>query len=504
MNAEINRLALLGGAVIAFAAQAGVCLAEPLPQGFPRPLIDSSKRADTELSWHNGELLKGELVGADRRQINYQGGFFEAPMPLFHEALERLDFAGEAAPATGAFRFVFADGSHLTGDLLGIDGPDVSLNSPSCGELVVELEQLVSIERISGSGVIASGPAALLGGDSIGNGRFAKAPLFISESGEVVFLEFNGEVKLPIELPPKSLMRLRLRVEGTPAFSLELSGKDQWVRLEIWGDELVLRQDEAFASAGAITLSDDHEIDLQIGWDQDASSCTLFDGNGDQLAKLDLAKTAGPAKRKTSLLGALPLIGGKIEEIMEETGVRPRSQPQEVRSKGIKLSNHGAGFVVERYTITKWSGDPPQGTNRGAEGVELAGEFVHGSPVGCDGTSVTVKTDQGEREIPLGEIGIMRWARPSFVGPEQACARLWYSDGNLVKGTLLGLADGKLQVETTFTRDPLPASLELARALVFPGTGKRDEEAEELELDRMDTIAAGGMLLHVEVRPTGS
>lgn len=489
MNVRISQTVPACASLLAAGAFSTECLAEPVGAALPRPLIISSLPNDTELSWRNGERLNGELAGADMTYLRWQSAFFEDAIPLSHEALRSVDFSGSPGTAEGPLRFVFVDGSHLTGTLMAIDGQGVSLRSGSCGEVLVDLDQLVAIERITGPGVIVAGPACLLRGDAVGVGQGGKRPLYQSVAGEVVFLEFNGAVRQAVDLPEKCLVNMRLRIAGEPAFSVEMSTKNQSVRLETWDDELVLRQDESFASAGTVTLSADGVIDLQLGWDLTAGTCSLFDQAGKPMAELSLAKAAEPVRRRTLLLGALPLIGGKIEQLMQDTGVRQRRQVPQERAKGITLSNHGAGFVVERYSLTRWDGAPPQGTPELGAGVRTAREFIGGDPLACSGTTLTVRTARGDREIPMDKVRSIRWPRPSPVGPEPPQTHLWYSDGNLLRGTLLGITDGRAQIATAFASRPVSASLEHCRALVFPLGGI----GEEAELEKMDTIATGGV-----------
>ena len=506
MNVRISQTVSACASLLAAGAFSTECLAEPMGAALPRPLIISSVPNDTELSWRNGERLNGELAGADMNYLRWQSTFFEDAIPLSHAAVRSVDFAGSPGMAEGPLRFVFVDGSHLTGTLMAIEGQGVSLSSASCGEMLVDLDQLVAIERISGPDVIVAGPACLLRGDAGGVGQGGKRPLYQSVAGEVVFLEFNGAVRQAVDLPEKCLVNMRLRIAGEPAFSVEMSTKNQSVRLETWDDELVLRQDESFASAGTVTLSADGVIDLQLGWDLTAGTCSLFDQEGKPMAELSLAKVAEPVKRRTSLLGALPLIGGKIEQLMQDTGVRQRPQVPQERAKGITLSNHGAGFVVERYSVTRWDGAPPQGMPEpdAGVGVTTAREFIDGELLACSGTTLTVRTAQGDREIPMDEVRSIRWPRPSPVGPEPPQTHLWYSDGNLLRGTLLGIADGRAQIATAFASRPVSASLEHCRALVFPLGGIGGQGGEEPELEKMDTIATGGVVLHGRVQPTGA
>ena len=353
MNAEI-RQAIATFAVGLAVVIAPECSAEPPERRLPRLLIDSSARDATELSWHNGETLKGEPAGMEEDHFQWKSALFTEVMSLRHEAVSRVDLAGNPSSPQGAFRFVFVDGSHLTGMLKSIEGEAVSLSSASCGDTVVRRDQLVAIERIRGPGIVAAGPASWLAGKSTATGRFANASMYQGAAGRVVFLEFNGGVRQELELPEKCLIKLRLRIEGDePAFSLELASNKQSVTLETWDDELVLVQGEIFASAGAVSASDAGLLDLQLGWDLAAGTCVLFDGNGKSKAELALSKPEPVKKVKSgfSFGAVLPFVGEAVDELLDDAGVRsrPQQQQQAVRPSGITLTNRGAGFVIERY-----------------------------------------------------------------------------------------------------------------------------------------------------------
>ena len=518
MNARLTRFALACTALLV-ATPTG--LAKPVERRLPHNLIDTTDRKNTELLWRNGEKAGGETAGADSNLFKWQSPLFEDPITLPHDVIQRVDFSGSSQETSGAFSFTFIDGSHLTGDLKSLNAETATLSTNSCGEIVVQVSQLEAIERIRGESIIIASPASLLGGSKSkpirranapddpfapnNQGSLKKNPAYIGAAGEVTLLEFNGGVRQEIDLPEKCLVQLRLRIEREPAFSIELSRKGKSIVLSTWADELVLSNDDQFVSAGPVPVSEDGQVALQIAWDQPAGTCTVFDKLSKPIAKLSLEekKEAKPTERpKKTFLESIPLIGKKIRQMSGDEPVRTteaRAKPK----KGVTLTNHGAGFVVEHYIVSEWAGKPPLSMETANDGVEISGEFIKGSPLASDGEKITIETKGGERELSLADVRRIHWSRAEKVGPDFPRSQLWYSDGNLLRGFIVEIDAGKAQLETSFADTPLSANLENSRRLTFPLSAKAPDKKPPT-LKEMDTISVGGLLLRGSIRAEGS
>jgi hypothetical protein len=499
MSAEIRQAFSACAFLLAVAFQPEAA-ADQEKRRLPRQLIDSSPREHSELSWRNGERLKGDPAGADENHLNWKTALFNEEMSVRRDAASRVDFAGKTIAPKETFRFVLADGSHLTGSLKSIEYQTISLSSVSCGDVAVSRDQLVAIERINGPRILAAGPASLLSGKSTAKGRYNKKPPFLSAGGNVVFLEFNGGVHHPVDLPEKCLVSLRLRIEHEPAFSLVIASETKWVSLETWSDELVLAQDDRFVSAGVASTDADGLFDIQLGFDRVAGTCVLFDQDGNSTAELEFGK-ANDASPLPSFAALGPFLGPVLDHVFSDPDTLSRARLGG-RSKGIALTNRGAGFVVERYLVAEWSGSPPPVITEASTYVETDDEPIAGEPVACDGTSVTVRSSEGsERQVPLNAVRSMRWPRPVKMESDPALTHLWYSNGNLVRGTMLKIVDGSAHMNTAFTSMPVLASLEHCRALLLPVPDPAEDTVQPL--DELDVIAAGDLALRGTIHPSG-
>ena len=104
------------------------------------------------------------------------------------------------------------------------------------------------------------------------------------------------------------------------------------------------------------------------------------------------------------------------------------------------------------------------------------------------------------RTIPLAKIRALRWPREVKSDRDPAQTDLWFSDGNLLRGKLTGVQDGKATVETVFSAAPVQTSLARCRAVVLPESAKKDEP---VSLAKLDIIRAGETSLHGTIQPQG-
>jgi peroxiredoxin len=516
----VRRCAALFIAGIALAGTEGAAgqtsrRGDSLAREVPRMLLRPAVSEKTLIHWRNGESLPGELTGADRENLVWKSELFDDSMRIRIDVVRRVDFSGRFRRAEGAFRMVLTDGSHLTGELENAGAETITFRSPVCGELTVMRDKVVCLERISGPGIVAGGPMALLPDDAHGkgtekptvvNGRTGtvfvagNTPLFLAAAGRVATPAFKLSSHRALDLPDKCLVELLVRSDAAPDFSLKLSDDRQVVSVETWGDELVLVLDERFASAGVRFGDKDRLAHLRLAWNRTAESCALYGPDGKLWAELLPEKSPSPEtnepdpKPRGSWLRRL--FGGEPEVTVPPVSASPKP------AKGITLVNQGSGLMVERFCVSEWSGTAPAALVDDAPCVETEGEVIRGEPAGRRGDALAIRlTDGSTRETAMASVRAIRWPRTLNLEREATSSDLWFSDGNLLRGKFTGIDDSRAVIETVFTGASLAASLLHGQTLHLADHGQKPDTAASLE--KLDVITAGEFTLHGTIRQGG-
>ncbi len=482
----------------------------PQPGPLPRLLMEHSSRAIAEIGWRYGETLQGELTGADGSHVTWKTDLFSEPVRLRWEVIRRVDFGGPFVTTADPFRIVFTDGSHLTGALQRADEETMTFTSAARVAFTVRREQLVSVERIRGEGILTAGPASLLTGESVSKGRYEKSSAYLAAAGQAVVLAFNGGVKQSLELPERTRVEVRLRTQDDPQFSLRAAAGNESVSVETWGDEIVLVHGDRFASIGPGSATAEPWLHLRLLWDRNTRRCALYGADGQIRAELPPAppeenvETSEPnAKEPPEAVGEIVFFeAGNLIEAAAAGAPSEATAGEEVSGTTITLLNKGAGLIVDRYAVSEWLDEAPAALDSAQAQVETADEIINGELISSDGLTAMVRRPEGEdREIPLDRVRGLYWPRSARLERDPSDAELWFQDGNLLRGRLLGIEEGKARLETSFATEPVSAALDQPRALVLPEPG---EDAEAVPaLNDLDVIAVGDLKLHGMIRPTG-
>ncbi len=461
----------------------------------PRLLIPPNSSSTTRLTWRNGEELRGELENAGTGFLAWKTPLFAAPLRVKNEVIRRIDFSTGFLRAEGSFRLSLADGSHLTGEFEKLDDQTITFVSPACGTVVVTRDQAVSIERIGGDGMVAGGPLALLPDKSAArasNGQVI-TPLFLAAAGRAASPGFNLTSQRPLDLPDKSIVDILVRTEDVPDFKLSAARSKDFVSVETWGDELVLLLGERFVSAGAKFKDGDRAAHIRLAWDQPAGRCALYGSDGKLWAEIvPETKAPDPEPKKPE---AKPggswlrrIFGG--DEPQPDNGNKAPAKP----AQGITLLNKGSGIIVERFAVSEWDGSAPPAVLNDAACVETDSEIISGEAFARNGDALTVRgSDGATRDIPLAKIRALRWPRAVKLERDTTQTDIWFADGNLVRGSLTEVTEGKAGIRTAFAAAPVTAVLARCRAVVLPEPDKKEEVTL---LAKLDVIRAGDTTLH--------
>ncbi|HWB07470.1 MAG TPA: TlpA disulfide reductase family protein [Verrucomicrobiales bacterium] len=478
----------------------------------PRLLFRAATPSNTRITWRNGEQLRGGLTGAEADFLIWKTPLFSEPLKLKKEAIQRIDFTNAFFRAEGSFRVVLVDGSHLTGELQMLDGKTITLASKGFGTVIIRRDQVVCLERISGSGLVVGGPMALMP-DKIGGGEttvtsqngFAvrrnsgePEPMFFAAAGRIASPAFGLASQRSVTLPDKCVVGILVRTESIPDFSLQMSHDDA-VSVETWGDELVLVKGNRFASAGVRYKENDRLIHLHLAWDRSGERCALYGPDGKLWAEIapENKVAVSPPPEKTP--EAKPSGSWLRRLFAPEEPAPPRSSSSKTNyGRAVTLTNKGGGMIIERFSVDEWTGAPPPAAVDGAC-VELAAEFIPGEPERLNGDVFTIRLPDGKtRDVPFAGVRAIRFPRTAKLERDATMTDLWFADGNLLHGNVMGIQQiGEKRaavVQTAFAEAPIVAALEYCRAVVLAEPDRKGDAVPPVE--KLDVINDGEFTLH--------
>ena len=406
----------------------------------PRPAV---------LRWNNGETASGETVEATGTDLTWKTPLFEDPLLLDWHALHRIDQALPSSAPVGPFRFVLRDGSHLYGDLGGISAETVTVHSERCGDLILPRPQVLAVRRIKGAALVYAGPLGESGwvpvpNEASDNGRrqgttsgtLGNVPTLLTGPGGALALPFFGRAgTLALPLPPRAEVEFRVHAKDAPAFQITLrGGGKRRLRVETWGDELVLAADDFFESIRKLDPKE-HDVALRVCWDQEARRCEIYTPAGNLLKQCALPEQKA---------------GGS--------------------DTGLTVQNKGRDLSLDVLRVRAWDGQPLAVTDPGQGRVELDdGRVVIATVNGTEGGALTVPAPDGgpAASFPLEAVDAVVFSGETPSGDPHV-PTLTYTDGTLLRGAVAGIKDGRVSLKTAFTAAPLAARTDALRCLFLP------------------------------------
>ncbi len=449
--------ALLGGKK---PAEAG-----PKENAPPRP---------ARLRWNNGESMDGEIVDGNGDALRWKTSLFAEPLELRWQALRRIDQPFEAVEVKGAFGFVFRDGSYLSGDLIAMTDTTLTLRSARHGDAVLKRAEILSMRRLRGGELIASGPAgdsgwSMLtdsgaGRPSPGPGIASSLPMLTGGTGGALELPYwNRSATLKTNLPEMIDAEFRVRSTRRPDFRLGLASTGSVVRqlsIETWDDQLVVCRADDFKFIRKIA-DDERVIALRVCWDTQARTCAIFASSGELLAEW---QPPDPTAQATA---------------------------------GIDVFNKGRDLALEFLRVRKWDGKPPPKVDVKQPRIELAnGDIVAGEVLRLEQEVLRVKL-QGqttEQDMKLADVDALFFsgADPKTVLQE---AVLSYADGTRIGGKIDSIQGGSIAVRTSFADVPVKSGLDGLRQIFLEAPSSEGRPAELRIVDK-DRIAFASAALH--------
>jgi len=423
------------------------------------------------LHWKNGESLGGELLGASPTGPTWKNPFFEDPLQLDWQALDRIDWFSTPSHFTDPFAIALKDGSFIYGDLLSVGDDSISIRSTHHGDTVLKRSEVLSLRRIShGSNLIFSGPTGNVGWQlltfqqdgSVTTNQHAPdatSPLTTGPGGEFQIKVWNRGCLLDLQLPDSLDAEFHVHSSVRPEFMFALGGAPHaTVRIETWDDELVLAVGDEFKAIRKIE-DNEHDVALRVCWDKKRQKCMVFSSTGDLIVDWQ--------------------IPGNISST----------------SPGLVLQNKGLDLSLDLLRVRQWNGMPPAKIARNQSYVELAdGRTVAGEIVAGPSGAIQIQTagQTAATHFALADVdAVVLSSDPPRVASRRMT--LSYADGTIVLGRLVSMAEGRATVTTSFTNEPLLAKLDGLRQLLID---RGAPSVSAIPLDNQDKISIQDKILH--------
>ena len=459
------------------------------------------------LYWNNLEHLAGELVSATTETLTWKSPLFTEPPEISLRHLRRVDVPGAVIAPDEPFALTMRDGSRLYGEVAEITQKTVAFKSKRHGTLAVKREEISSIQRLSGEGIVHSGPAGLAGwlADPSPNSRepTSDTPVLLARKGgtlSTVFwnrsahrsLDFSSDAKTAADIVD---IEFRLRSTARPEFrivcrrNLPAAGgqgsRQEELAIENWDDEIVLTREEAHASVLQMDEKD-REVELRVLWNVAAGTALVFSAEGGKLGEL----AAAPADT-----------GKRAASSRTRNLVASSRNSATVLANQLRIENKGPDLSLEFLRLrTRPPGAALPGTlDAGAPRVDLAdGSSIAWKVLRATPESVTVADSAAAtRALAWKDVhGITFQDDPPAHWEETA--GLWFADGGFIEGSLRGIEGGVAKVHTRFADAPVNAQLDALRRMDL-----QLKRAEEPSLEKYDQLSAGGASLHGTLEATG-
>jgi thiol-disulfide isomerase/thioredoxin len=428
----------------------GSALLVPLLLHSIAAVADEASPRKATLHWVNGDSLPGELQGANDQHLLWNTKVFLEPVAIDYRVLQHVEFVSPGAVELPKedFRVDLATGDVLFGKILDLTVDEVVLSGQRHGSVRIQRKFIRSMRRLNNPALVFLGPTGLTGWTTLNAGRQI-GEWSANESGHLVTTKQRAEVFHQFVLPNQVEYEITLESTGVPSFLLAFNDQPyQSVRVETWGNELVVVSDEDFEPV--MTLEANTRIlNLRLFWNRLERELTLFSTEGKLLAKIK--------------------------------GSEDPSQ-----KAGIYIRNKGLSLTVSKIRINNWNGAPPREVRSGEARIHLVdGTIRYGSVRDLSGADLVIE-EEGQAEpakVALLDVdGIYLEAVDKPVDLSAAC-QLKFFDGGRVYGSLVSMEGESITLKTAYSEEPVRASLDGVMKFQFTNDDAGEDAHDVLMCD---------------------
>lgn len=408
----------------------------PVASEQAKPAETGEGGATATLHWVNKDTLPGRLLGANDQAIEWKTDVFQEPVSIDYRVLQMVDFVPpeEVSLPKEDFRVDLSTGDVLFGKLTALSESDMVLSGERTGEVRIQRKFVRSMRRLNNPSLVFLGPTGLAGWKTLNAGRKLDE-WTANESGHLETSKQRAELFREFNLPNQVEYEVTLNSVGVPSFLIAFNDQPyQSVRVETWGNELVVVSDEDFEPV--MTLAQNtRSLSLRLFWNREKRELALFSTEGKMLAKIQ--GTEEPSK-----------------------------------NAGVYIRNKGLSLTVEKLRISNWNGAPPREVRSGEARVHLVdGTIRYGAvqQLSADGANMLLKEEGSEEPtaVALEQVdGVYLEAVDQPVDLSADC-QLRFFDGGRIHGSLVTMAGGSITLQTAYCEAPVSARLAGAMRLEF-------------------------------------
>ena len=411
---------------------------------------DSEPKAT--LHWVNEDTLPGTLKGANDQHIIWGSDVFQQPVSVDYKVLKMIDFV---PPETvnfpkEDFRADLATGDVLFGKLLDLTADEIVLLGKRTGEVRVNRKFVRSMRRLNNPSLVFLGPTGLAGWKTLNAGRKIDE-WSANESGHLETSKQRAELFREFDLPNQVEYEITVQSVGVPSFLIAFNDQPyQSVRVETWGNELVVVSDEDFEPV--MTLAQNtRNLSLRLFWNRQERELALFSTEGKMLAKIK--------------------------------GTEEPSQ-----KAGIYIRNKGLSLTVDKLRISNWNGAPPREVRQGEARIHLVdGTIRYGAvqQLSEDREQMLIKEEGADEPIPVALLDVNGVYLEAVDRPVDLSAdcQLRFFDGGRIHGSLVAMKDGGITLNTAYCEQPVAAGLDGAMRLEFTNDDAGEKAKDVLYCD---------------------
>ncbi|MCB1089372.1 MAG: hypothetical protein KDM63_20205, partial [Verrucomicrobiae bacterium] len=331
------------------------------------------------------------------------------------------------------------------------------------GNLNIDREAVASITRLKGSGILWNGP---FGPSGWVYNSDPKVPLPAEgrrwrtvEGGSIATVGLRQRVTLPWKLDKPVEVAFEIRSSERPEFELRLLSEKFTDAITTWDDEVVLRRGGYFVPLTTLS-EDDRSLSLRFFWDPASSRGAVATREGKVLGRWEIVPDGAEVTPGDAIAPKDGIYRFAPSKPNRESGKKNFLPPD-----GITWINRGKDLVLESLLIRRWDGNLPKEQTVADDESDSRfettdGTLLHGNLLGLNPSGLSIgEADSPNQTIPLDRLLSAHFPKPSTgdTAKTDSSALLQFGDGSLLNGTVEGLADGRLKIQSPFSPDPIDA-----------------------------------------------
>ena len=470
---------------------------EPAPKADEKPPEVAAPQKGGSLRWWNGETLLGDLTSSQVNTISWSSPHFERAAKIETSQLYDIRFQGKPEETLNSPIVVsLRNGSRMLGTLVSLDQDYLGLDADKLGKILIKREQLSRIDRLTGSGILWSGPQGRQDWtqEAKKHNNTDLPPGWINSQEGLRAVSVNRGLTIPIDTKEAVEIAFDLSTEkAAPAFSLSIHNDGNYFEsISVWDDTVVLHRGSHFVPLLTLKKTDRH-LALSIRIDPKKAGGTILSDAGEVLARWQNGETEPAPDGATVFplgdadsgyqgsLAALELINSGPDLCLRHLRIRKINS---IEPPKFETPDAAGSMQLETADGKRFSGEL-QSMAEGKLHLQVADKpqtFPVSKLLSVVFSAQTEADDDAEIEHPQTWVDLALW------------------NGTKIQGTLGGMKEDRLTVRSPNTKTPILVPTTSLQQITWPNPPN-----ELLATESMDTLKLAGTTLrgHWEPKPGG-